>query len=255
MSSQIQRGLALLPFILLAACAGKTVKKEELAKVHKVAVVGFDLQQQKSISAGDLVSIALKQNKNEATPHMRQESPHVDPIYHDLTSKLAAQTGWKVMSLEQVKNNAAYKKYLAEKSEGMQNRPIINDRFDLFVPAGILDSFAILTTQGDRLKDLARDMGVDAVVFASSTINLNNDSFIMSMVGNGEFHPSSNLNMFVSDGRTAEKIFMDSANGPKVDVGAKNAVGMANVDELNLLARNATQLSLDMVLKDLEVKE
>jgi hypothetical protein len=251
----MKRLFIFLSVLLLAACAGKTVKKEELAKVRKAAIIGLEVQQQKSVSAGDLLGAALKTNKNGASPHIRTESSHIDPIYQDAATKLAQQTGWKVLTLEQVRGNAAYKKFFADKTGGMHSAPILNDRFDLYAPTGILDSWAIMTTKAEKLEELAKAMGVDAVVYASSVVNLNNDSMLASMVGKGEFHPSSNLNFFVLDSRTGEKIFVDSANGPKVEEGARNAVGVADVDKLNDLARTATALSLDMVMKDLNTKE
>jgi len=251
----MKRLFIFVPVLLLAACAGKTVKKEELAKVKKAAIIGLEVQQQKSVSAGDIVGAALKTNKNGASPHLRQESSHIDPIYEDAANKLAKQTGWKVLTIEQVRNNPAYKKFFDEKTHGFHQGAILNDRFDLFAPTGVLDSFAIMTTKHETLEELAKALGVDAVVYASSVVNLNNNSGWASMVGKGEYHPNSNLNFYVLDARSGEKIFVDSANGPKVEEGARNAVGIADVDKLNDLARTATALSLDMVMKDLNTKE
>jgi len=250
--------LALLPslfLIALPACTNKIVKTEELRQVKKVAIIGLDLQQQKSVSGGDLLSLALKTNDaNQATPRMRTEAQHAELVYNDLRAKVEQGTGWKVVTLAELAKSPAYAKFFKEKTEGLQNRPLINNRYDLFAPKGILDSWALMTTKTERLKELANELKVDAVIYATSTVNLNNSSMLASMVGKGEFRPSANVSLFVADARTGEKIFMASVEGPKVDKGAKNAVGMADVDQLNMLAHQATGMSLDLVMKDLTLK-
>lgn len=250
--------MRLLPLMILAlaltACASKIVKQEDLNRVHRVAIIGLDVQQQKSISKADLVSIALKQNNSQATPRERTESAHIEGIYQSVATKIAANTGWKVIALNDVRKSPAYQKYFKEKTEGFQNRPIINGRFNLYEAPGVLDSFAVMTTKAERLAALAREMNVDAFIYATSTVNLNNSSLMASMVGKGEFRPSSDFTLFVVDPPTGKKIFMNSAQGSKVETGERNIVGVANEDNLNQLAQSATGLSMDMVLKKLSVQ-
>lgn len=239
----------------LTACSTKIVKTEDLALVKRVAIVGLDLQQQKAVSGEDLASIALKTAESpKAEPALRAEAPHAADVYKDLAAKIEKQTGWKVLSQESVRANASYTKLFKDKTEGFQNRPMINNRFVVLSPSGILDSFAIQTTKPDRLQQLAKDLKVDALIYATSTVNLNNNSVIMSMVGKGEFKPSANTSVFVIDARTGEKIFMNSAEGPKVAQGERNTLGMADDQKLNLLAKQATAMSMDEVLKELAVK-
>lgn len=238
---------------MLAACSSQIVKKDELAQIHRAAIIGLDLQQQKSVSGEDLLSIALKTNKNEATMRGRTESEHVNSVYLDLAQKMAKDTGWKLLSENQVRESAAYKEFFKSKTDGLQARPAINNRYNYYQAPGILDTFAILTAEKEKLTALAKAMNVDALIFASSTVNLNNDSFLASMVGKGEFHPSSSSTVFIIDGRTGEKIFMSSAEGPKLEQGEKNALGMASEDNLNNLAQLATGKALAMVLKELPV--
>src|SRR6185437_617958 len=130
----MKRLIFILPLsFLLTSCSSQIVKKDELGQVHRAAIVGLDLQQQKSVSKEDLLSIALKTNEpNQATVRGRSESDHVTSVYQDLAGKVEKETEWKVLSADQLRQAAAYRKFFKSKTEGFQNRPMINNRFNLF---------------------------------------------------------------------------------------------------------------------------
>jgi len=244
------RALALV--LTITGCTSKIVKTAELAQVKKVALIGLDVQQQKSVSKGDLLAIATRTaSKPGAQPALRTEGAHLEDIYKDTAKKIEQRTGWKVVPLADLKKNAAYQKYFKEKTEGFQNRPIINDRYNLYGAPGVVDSFAVMTTKPERLKEIAADLKVDAVAYATFTVDLNNDSLLASMVGAGEFRPSASTSLFVLDGRTGEKIYMASAKGPQVEKGERNTLGVANEANLNRLTAQATGMATDLVTKDL----
>ena len=240
---------------ILAGCTSKIVKTEELARVKRVALIGLDVQQQKSVSKGDLLAIATRTaTKPGATPALRTEAAHLEAVYRDVAQKLERQTGWKVVPLADLKRNAGYQKYFKEKTEGFQNRPIVNDRYNLYGAPGVVDSFAILTTKPERVKEIATDLKVDAVAYVTFKVDLNNDSMLASLVGEGEFRPSASTSLFVVDARTGEKIYMASAAGPKVEKGAQNTLGVANEELLNRLTAQATASATELVVRDLKTQ-
>lgn len=233
-------------------CASKVVKTEELKGIKKVAIVGFELQQQRPVSGMDLLKIATHQKVSTgASLAMGAESPHVEIAYKNLAQELGSKTGWIVMPIENLRKHRAYAAWLKSKTEGFQNRPIINDRFDLLRPAGIGDNFSVLTTEKEKLAQLAKELGVDAVVTISTVVNLNANGVFAALTGGGEYKPSGQTTFVVKNPVTAENIIMLSGEGEKVEKGEKNIAGMANEDSLNKLIVEAAGLSIRTVLNEI----
>ncbi len=233
-------------------CTSQIVKKDRLDQVKSVAIIGLDLEQQKSISTGDLLSIAMKTNSSsKMVAGVRENAIHLNSVYNDIAEKVSRKTGWKVISLSELQANEVYAKDFKDKTEGFQTRPFINERFNLFTADGVLDTFPIQNLNADALRALAQSLRVDALIIAKSVVRLNNSSMIASLVGKGEFHPSSSTTLTVLDGTTGEKIFLKSADGPEVENGEKNFIGMAAETRINEMAQKATASSVDLLVKDL----
>ena len=66
----------------LTSCSSKIVKKERLDQLKTVAIIGLDLEQQKPVSAGDLISVALKQSHtNQMVAGVRVDSIHTKSVF------------------------------------------------------------------------------------------------------------------------------------------------------------------------------
>ena len=242
----------LIPAIVFLGCSSKVVKNDQLKGIKKVAVIGFEMQQQRPVSGGDLFAIATHQNKaSGATPTLGTESKYAEQAYKNFSSKLQTKTGWTIVKMEDVRKNPAYMSFLKSKTEGFQNRPMINDRFDLFRPSGIADNFSVMTTEKEKLLQLAKSLGVDAVITATTKVDLNANGVLAAVTGNGEYKPSGSTTIMIKDSLQAENILVASAEGAKVEKGEKNVVGMSNEDNLNILAVEATNLSVQNVLNDI----
>lgn len=238
--------------LMAFGCASKIVKTEELKAVKKVAIIGFDLQQQRPVSGSDLLAIVTHSKvSTDASVKMGAESAHVDATYKNMAQELSSKTGWKVTKIEDLRKHPAYVAFVKSKTEGFQNRPIINDRFDLLRPTGVVDNFAVLTTEKEKLTQLAKDLGVDAVVTASTTVNLNANGAFAALTGNGEYKPSGRTTLMVKNATTAENIIMLSGEGPQVETGVKNVAGLTNEENLNKLVVEATGLSVRNVLNEI----
>lgn len=243
--------LSILSFLALGACAGQQIKKEKLEKVQRVAVIGFDALQQKSVSGSDLLGLALGgKGAGSATIKLAAISSHVDPMIVDLEQKLRREKSWKVVSIADLKKSPAYMSLLKQKTEGFQNRPAVPDRYDPFRAAEVLDFWAIMTTPNEQLQKVAAELKVDALVIATSKVHLNNSGLFSSLMGNGEYKPKSELTMIIIDVASGEKIFTKTVEGPAVEQGEKNVLGMADDAKLNRLAQVATERSVDLMLKE-----
>jgi hypothetical protein len=246
-----RKGLWAAVFLILtSACASLKVEKDKVADVKRVAIIGFGVQQQSPVSMGDLFKVATHQNTaSKAEVKGRTESDHVAKMYDNLKQKLEQQNHWKVMSQDQLKSNPAYLALFKAKTEGWQNRPIMNDRYVFMQPAGILDNFAVMTTEAEILKKLQEDLKVDAVLVVSINVDLNNNSMFASMVGQGKFSPSANTNLYLLDAKTENKIWIDpGTKGDEIENSDKNFMGLADQERLNKLAVLAADSSYSKIL-------
>ncbi|MES2964288.1 MAG: hypothetical protein V4760_10385 [Bdellovibrionota bacterium] len=241
-----------LPLFALAACSTSAIKPDQLNKVDRVAIIAIDITQEKPVSTGDLVGIALKTNDSRAKPQLGVPSEHVANAYQDLTAKLAKKTGWKVMKLDELRKNPAYAAFYKEKTDGFHQAPIIDGRFDLYQAPEVLTSFAVMTTPHERLAKLAQDLGVDTIVYAATTVEVNS-GMLASLVGLGKIHPKGKASIYAVDARSGEKIYWQQAEGPEVEGGASNVAGMGSQEQLNQLAREASALSMDQALEKLSI--
>lgn len=238
--------------VILVGCAGQQIKPAEIAKVRRVAVIGFDVLQQKSVSGGDLLGLALKgKGAGAAQIKLAAVSAHVDPMIADLESRLKREKGWNVLASTELRKSSRYQALLKAKTEGFQNRPAVADRYDPFRAGEVLDSWAILSTPAEELRELARELKVDALIVGTATVHLNNSGLFSSLVGDGEYKPKADLTLFVIQGSSGDKIFTKTLEGPAVEKGERNVVGMADDAKLNRLAQVATGLSVGLMLKEI----
>jgi hypothetical protein len=243
--------MALTISILLSACASQ-IKKEEVAKIRRVAVIGFDLQQQRSVSGNDLLGIALgKQHDDKAIVKLANESAHVDPMLTNLQKSLGKDLQWVVIPAGDVKKNSRYQDLYKKKTQGFQNRPAVAERYDSFRAPGVLDSWAILTTEKEVLQAIAQDLKVDALVVGTAQVHLNNSSLLASLVGKGEYKPSADFSLILIQSQSGDHIFTASIQGPKIDEVEKNTLGLADEAKLNKLAQTAVDLSIEKMMKEI----
>lgn len=247
--------LIILSFVF-SACTSMMVEKDHATKIKRVAIIGFDVQQQKPVETEDLFKALTHQDtSSKAELKGRMDAPHVAKMYDILVAKLESENKWSVMQQDLLKKNRAYQDFYKTKTEGWQNRPLVNDRYNLLQPEGILDSFAVMTTKPEIRKQLQQDLGVDAVLYVSIRVDLNNSSALASMVGQGTFSPSATTNLTLVNAKNDIKIWFDSsATGEKIASSDKNFMGMANQDKLNQLAIRAVESSYVTLLTNYKEK-
>lgn len=245
MNTSLISAIPLLGFLMLTSCATVKVDKDRVGSVKRVAIVGFDVQQQKPVSTMDLVKVATKQDTtSKAEVALASEAAHVGKMYDLLQKKLEQENSWKVLPLEVVRKNPVYGLHFKEKTEGFQTRPMINDRYTLMQPSNILDSFAIYSTRPEKLKEIQEALGVDALLIVSISVALNNNSALLSLVGQGKFAPIATTTLQLLDARTNSRLWQESqAVGEPAENNEKNFLGMADDEKLNQLAFVAAQKS------------
>jgi hypothetical protein len=252
----LMKAIGVIGAIALSACSTMKVEPDRVATVKKVAIVGFDVNQQNPVSKGDLFKVLTKQKVGtEATVKGRAEAVHVEKMYAALRQKLEKENHWKILTQEQVVKNPAYQELFKAKTEGWQNRPIAGDDYSLMQAPGVLDTFALYTTPPEKLKALQEALGVDALLIVGVKVMLNLDSALGAMVGQGKFNPLAITSLQMKDGRTNDRIWFDSnAKGQPVQNDEKNFMGMADQDKLNQMAVLAAESSYDQLLVNYKEK-
>jgi len=231
--------------LALTACSSFSVEKEQAKAIKRVAIIGFDVQQQRPVETGDVFKALTHQDtSSQAEVKGRMEAAHVAKMYDLLRKKLETENHWQIMPQDSLKNNKAYQAYYKSKTDGWQNRPIINDRYNLMQPEGIVDSFAVMTTEADKRKQLQQDLGVDAILYVDIRVDLNNDSKLASLIGKGTYNPLATTSLTMINATNDTKIWFDgAAKGEPAENNEKNFLGMADQEKLNQLAVRAAESS------------
>ncbi len=253
MKSLIFKFAFLFGFLSLSACSS-TLKKEELGKVKSVAVIGIGVEQQKPVSADDLIGMAMGHEQDTSPEYsLRNESEHIEKIYNNTVKNIKTNTGWNVLSMEKVRRDPAYRFYFQKKTSGMQNRPPVHHRYTYYQAKGILDDFEVFTTSEEDLNKIKDSLGVDALVVVRLKVNLNNSSMISNLVGKGSISPSSQATVVIFD-NGKNKIFSESIVGEKIEDSGKHFLGLAEDKKVNELSIKASDDSVAKVFKQLNEK-
>ncbi len=112
---------SVLALLFTAGCASVKVDKEKIQGVKRVAIIGFDVQQQKSVSTMDLLKVATHMDtKSKAEISGRTESDHISKMYDNLKKRLEQENGWKVMTQDALKKSPTYVSLFKSKTEGFK---------------------------------------------------------------------------------------------------------------------------------------
>lgn len=236
--------------IVLSSCA--SIDKEKFAKIDRVAIIGFDVTQQRPIQKSDIAKSLLGNlDSPKAELKLATVSPHVAPMIETFENQMKTQKKWTVLSQADLKKSPTYQAVLKKKTEGFSTRPQMNERFDIYRSETSMDYFAGLMIDKDDLKKIAQELRVDTLAIVSSKILLNNNSTFMSLIGKGEFKPLSEFSFSLFDGATGDKFMTKSRQGEPVAGDLKNTLGVTDESKLLQLAQLATKSAGEDLLKEL----
>lgn len=154
----------LFTLALIAGCAGMGTKldAQRAKNVKTVAVIGFEIQQQQPTDNFGIVS--MKNNiDNGGVQNSREFQGMATNIYNDLTTQIAAKTGWKVLSFEQVTKNKVYEGIATPMMSGFRTTSYLPQHTELIPANGLLDVTAFKKLTPAEKENIAKALGVDAV--------------------------------------------------------------------------------------------
>jgi hypothetical protein len=245
-------GLALA----ICGCASMKVEKEQVAQVHKVAIVGFAVDQRMPNTGEGVVKSLLAPKRNDGpmkglhAAEIGKPAEHAQMMYDELAKTLSNGMAWKVVARDELRNNIDYRAIFDERTKQPQARPFLSGpNMEVFVADGIVEDFLIAPMEPAERAELIRKLGVDAIAEATVHIELINGGGLKTLVGAGDFHPKATLSFNVYDATHKDAIWTDVyADGEPTAEGVEHALGFADVDAVNQQAILATDSAYQKLL-------
>lgn len=155
----MKRSLVLMLTMVFHIGCVTTINKQEVSKIDKVAIVGFDV-----------VKITRKFDKEADQSASKEENQELAAkFYKEMRSSLVQRAGWQVLSQNEVAKNFAYKKFYDQHKKARKFR--IRGGRELHAK-GILVAKPFMDMKKDQVKPLLRSLGVDAIVLVEAGIDL-----------------------------------------------------------------------------------
>lgn len=235
----------------LSSCSTMKVEKSEVESVKKVAIVGFELQEQippslekvllgtdKQGSVGGGLKVAHCTNTN-----------HADVVRKDLADELAKQMGWKVSSGDLVAKASGYEPIYQEYTNGVQIAQPVPDQYECYTSTGTLDPFSIEKLGVDRRRELMRSLGVDAVATATFDIQVENKSFLKQLVAAGDLASQSTMKFKLYTASSENPVWFDlNAKGEETKETTSTAVGITDEHSLHQQAVKASHSAIEALI-------
>jgi hypothetical protein len=218
------------------ACSTLSVDKARIAHIHKVAVVGFSVEQQ--MPTGIAFNFG---SHRSADPGFHgssvQPADHADAIYAELGRVLHREMKLTVIDRKVIAKNAAYAEFFDHSMHGWQNRPPVGSHVSCFGADGVTDAWPVDRMDPAARQDLMKALGVDALAVATVRISLKEGGGLERMVGAGQYMPQARVAFTLYDDSGQDPVWRDAAAiGETLKEGTEHVLGAADVKELNRLA-------------------
>lgn len=230
-----QLGLLLLP-ILFTGCASLTkVSKQNdgLAKVKKVAIVGFSVSYQEPPKSklGQMLDTAKKLTGNDDSPRYG-ENDNVDLLLQEFADKVQKENSWHVVPVSQLAGLPEYKRLVKQTTEGFQMRPPLPESMFVLRAHHIIDAGAFSMMKPEQKARLAKDLGVDAVLIVNVISTIEVEGGLKKYIGMAEFRPRAQVTVEMIDGRSDKPLWQDSWAWGTGDKAVQSTLSIANNTEL-----------------------
>lgn len=237
-----------LVLLMCGGCASLKVQKDEVAKIKKVAVVGFSIVQddppKPQISFG-----ATDDYQQSGTAAHCEDAAHANLVLEGLNNQLKTKMKWTVLDSNQVNKNTIIQERMKWQKSSLRPLELIPNNTECFVSAKIPEKFALDRFDFPQRQKLIESLGVDAIVIASIRVVYENTS-MLKMVGGGNFRPRSTLNYHLYNAKQEDPIWMDTwARGEPTAEGTSQFLGMTNNNELNAKVVSSAQSAFSELMK------
>jgi hypothetical protein len=154
--------LSLTSLMLLGSCATSTINQAEMAKVKKVAIVGFIEYRPASATLSYDIGSG-KAGAEAGGSIIVEKSKETDQMLDSVNKGLASKKGWKMTDTVSMKKNPVYVEAWKYTMEGWQNKMPTNPGLKAFTVEGVMDADGVRILGKEKTNKLIADLSVDAI--------------------------------------------------------------------------------------------
>ncbi len=241
--------LILLCGLLLNACATLKVDRPALAKVKKVAIVGFTVEQEE-LEGFVLFKKGERKGPGWAvTSSLATENPVADKLMMALAQQLQKSFKWNVTDTQSLRNVQAYSQFLHDKTTGIQMTPPGAVGYVYFRPAGIVASYPVERLSTDERIEMAKKLGVDAIATAAVRVNFEKGGGLKQLVGAGTYYPFATMRFTVYTKNGGEVVWQDFNAQGKDTVGSDHVLGITETSDVDKGVLEAARAAYKTLIK------
>jgi len=240
--------VSVIVFSVFCGCASLTHHRNEarLAKVRKIAVVGFSVVQPAPASIGFNLNRGQLE-RMEGGDFIPKRGESINEMYDSLAASFAGNVAWQVVPASLMKRNTAFQHAFERTMKGWQNKMPVGSGRQQFLVDGIMDNEGLRILGKSGRNELLTGLGVDGLVTAQVDVFLNGTAIL----GVGNRYPQA---------RVSFRLYTQDSDSPDWFEGnlqgeiAKSSVGAtAFFDEamLNKLALESARTAFAQIGKRL----
>lgn len=246
----VSAALALSLTLIAQGCgSGRVIEKERIEKISRVAVVGFSIQERLPNSGKSVLKnmLSVDDDSSGGSVHaaeIAKVAPHADEGLRELKRTLEQRFRWKVVAGAELANSSAFQKFMAQKTRQPQRRPMLSGRNKaVFVPTHAVETFLLQDMTPAERGELARALGVDAVLLVNYEVDLVRGGGLKQLVGAGDFKSRAVVDLSLLAGAEEKPIWRDIVVGDTTSEKVEHALGFASEDATHAQALAAMRLA------------
>lgn len=203
-----------LAVMLLAvtACSSLTKHKDETAlnSVKKVAIIAY--QADMPASPGIALDLDSGLAAEAGGSFIPKNSAEADQIYFGVAQALTKNMGWEVVPYTKLINSKAYNQSYKATMEGWQNKMPTQAGVNRFQVQNVMDFDSMRIMGPEGRAQLAKSLGVDAVVAVKVDVHLNG----FTVMGLGSRKPQTKIHMQLYKDKGEKAIWFETFKGEEI---------------------------------------
>lgn len=256
MKKQIYLILSLIAFNLaLTGCTTMGVEKDEFKKVQKVALVGFQLDQQNPKALE--INLGSKEANTALGMGMAlaEDKAHAAQIYNSLNEKLKKDLKFEVVELKDLQNNPQYQAAYAQRMNGWRNIPLSQADLSKYKVEKIMDYWAISLMKPAERDQLMDELKVDHLAIARFNTILESPYSLKNIVGGQDLYPKTTVVFYMYKKGRQDAIWYDfAAAAPRHGKSVSSFLGIQDSEKLSPLIVNNSKEAMDVLFNRLNSK-
>jgi hypothetical protein len=229
--------LSLFASFLFSACSStQKVDKEALSRIKKAAIVGFTMDQEEAASGKTIFDQVMGRNDTGDYGKIGveiKESQHASMAYDIALKTLSTRLGMEFVPRSKVVENPMVQAFYEYKNKTFQPaRQVLNSMHYRYEAKGVPQFYYLHNSKKEELNQLAKSLGVDALVMVNSTTELVQTALLGMSLGTPESRAT--ISLYIYDPKTSDYPVLLIARGDKISTKDKIFLGFADQNSMNI---------------------